>query len=60
MYDTVKMYYDFLDNPKAPTESVLFKNCKNVIASDSEVKHYVKGDLKNMTVFLNEGSIISI
>ena len=57
MYDTVKMYYDFLDNPKAPTESVLFKNCKNVIAADSEVKHYVKGDLKNMTVFLNEGSI---
>ena len=28
MYDTVKMYYDFLDNPKAPSESVLFKNCK--------------------------------
>tara|TARA_R110002153_G_C13277421_1_gene493791 strand:+ start:707 stop:1630 length:924 start_codon:yes stop_codon:yes gene_type:complete len=57
MYDTVKMYYDFLDNPKAPTESVLFKNCKSVETLDSEHKYYVRGKLKNMTVFLNEGSI---
>jgi hypothetical protein len=57
MYDTVKMYYDFLDNPKAPTESVLFKNCKKVENRDSEQKHYVRGELKNMTVILNEGSI---
>ena len=57
MYDTVKMYYDFLDNPKAPTESVLFKNCKSVETLDSEHKYYVRGKLKNMTVFLNEGSV---
>jgi hypothetical protein len=57
MYDTVKMYYDFLDNPKAPTESVLFKNCKRIEATNGELGCYAKGKLKNMTVFLNERSI---
>lgn len=57
MYDTVKMYYDFLDNP-VPSEEALFKNCTNVdYVSKANGSNYAKGEFKNMTVFLNEHSI---
>ena len=48
MYDTVKMYYDFLDNPKAPSESVLFKNCKMIEATDGEKGCYAKGQIERV------------
>ena len=56
MYDTINMYYQFDDNP-IPSIEGLFKNCTNVSHTERENSKYMQGDLKNMRITLNEGSI---
>lgn len=58
MYDTVNMYYNTSDNP-TPRIEKLFEHCNNK-SEHHNVKNnssYLQGDLKNMKVTLNEGSI---
>ncbi len=56
MYDTINMYYQFYNNP-IPSIKDLFKNCTNVSHTERENSKYMQGDLKNMRITLNEGSI---
>ena len=56
MYDTINMYYQFDDNP-IPSIEDLFKNCTNVSHTERENSNYMQGDLKNLRITLNEGSI---
>ena len=56
MYDTINMYYQFYNNP-IPSIKGLFKNCTNVSHTERENSKYMQGDLKNMRITLNEGSI---
>lgn len=56
MYDTINMYYQFNNNP-IPSIKGLFKNCTNVSHTERENSKYMQGDLKNMRITLNEGSI---
>ena len=56
MYDTINMYYQFEDNP-VPNTNDVFRHCTNISCTDKKNSSYMQGDLKNMRVTFNEGSI---
>jgi hypothetical protein len=56
MYDTIHMFYSFIEN-SIPSNQDVFKNCKNISRTEKENSSYMQGDLKNMKVTFNEGSI---
>ena len=50
------MYYQFEDNP-VPNTNDVFRHCTNISCTDKKNSSYMQGDLKNMRVTFNEGSI---